>query len=234
MTLFHSKPALAAIVGLFLLPGELAQAVSKPDGGIRLGDVPPANKAEVSIAVEPERPRRGDIFLPASDYGGYIVVDKKKKQVVCWASRAEGQQCADAKLAAVVSELTAKAARQTVAIKVPDSQQAGVPVAIVVAAVACAGAGYVAGSLEAQQHTVLNVDAADTAQAVLNATAGTVTALAPAGKIVRAAMPHAGFVTRSVARLGIAGAICAASAGAGYEIYHFFFRRKNDIGAPAR
>jgi hypothetical protein len=65
---------------------------------------------------------------------------------------------------------------------------------------------------------------------------GTSTALRPAGAIARFAAPRAGvaLVGGISATAGLAVTICVASAGAGYGIYHFFFKDKSDIGAPAK
>lgn len=177
--------------------------------------------------------------LPLSEYGGYIVIGPNK-QVLCWASKRESQPCLQQIAEAVQGTNPLRQGpggreHKFVKVTLREPKVAAVPlVAAAVAIVACGSAGYVGASLNDQQNTILTVDAADAANAAVHATGGVVSALGPAKAIVKAAMPHAGMLTRITSRLGIAGAICAASAAGGVQIYHFIFRSERDIGAPAR
>ncbi len=172
------------------------------------------------------------VQLELSQYGGFLVVDKNK-QLVCGHSpfgSIDAPKCRSEIQALAQQTQPAKAYAN-----LRGKQTAAFPfIALAMAAVACGGAGFVAHSLEDSRNRILTVDAADAAQAVINATAGVSTAVRPASQLMRLAAPSAPILTRIVGTMGIAGAICAASAGAGYQIYHFVFRKKSDIGVPAR
>lgn len=225
-------PALFAAALLLLAP---AEAGAKADPFDRTGtpDAPGAqrrrNNPDLSTSTE----------LPLSEYGGFIVIDNDKK-VLCWASKRESQPCLQQIAEAVQGTNPLRQGpggreHKFVRVTLREPKVAAAPlVAAAVAIVACGSAGYVGASLHDQQNTILTVDAADAANAAVHAMGGAVSALGPAKAIVKATMPHAGMLTRITSRLGIAGAICAASAAGGVQIYHFIFRSERDIGAPAR
>lgn len=176
-----------------------------------------------------------------TNYGGYLVINKDKKLTVCGKSAKGGQigvpACDDPAVQSAHPQ-----AMQLALLGQPQGAKAETQVAVfpfialAVASVTCAGAGFVGASLHDQKNSILTQDATEQAQAAIMFVTGTSTALKPAGAIARIAAPRAaalmvGGVTTTA---GLAVAICAASAGAGYGIFHFFFKGKSDIGPPAK
>jgi len=187
-----------------------------------------ASRGDGSIGDSPRKPV--PIYLPTSNYGGYIVIDSKKN-VICG-----GSTKGSISLKNCTGELAAhvRNSRPTHAmINGEGTQTAGGPV-LLIAGVACAGAGYIAASLEVQRNTILMVNATEQVQAVITATGGASAAISPARQITKRMIPKAGLLTRAVTATGIVGAICGASAAGGYFIFHFLYRQASNIGDLAK
>lgn len=201
-------------LGVTLLPGEAVASLG--DGSI----------------TERKRPDPVPSDFNFSRHGGFLIFDKKGK-LVCGNS---GLGPIDAPACDQDKMRMAEVHRpRNVAARVKPEKTAAIPfVALGLASLACGAAGFITASLVEQQNTILVVHHTTAAQTAVMSAGGLVQSVRASGQIVRHALPHANLATRSVARAGVGGAICAASAGAGYAVFHFFFRRDSDLGEPAR
>lgn len=163
--------------------------------------------------------------LKFSKLGGYAVVNTKTGKLVCAGLPNGPLQSFKACDVAIKNEVVALLPKGAE----PEVKTAGPFIAMGVGAVACLGGGFMAGAVMEDAEKTIVFDPS-TVVSGANSTAMGYAATVPAAKaIVKKAMPKLGVVRAVAAVGGLTAAICLASASAGYGVYYFFFRSRDDI-----
>lgn len=233
----NRSPVAAAVLlsfGISLAPATAHGVGRATDNipGTTDGLSPQRSIDRLGIGNEVDRSDLRTAELNFSLHGGYLVVDSSGN-LVCGKSNVGLIDAA--KCDAEKTQLAERQMPRNVAARLEPKKTAAIPfVAIGLAAITCGAVGFITASLVEQQNTILIVNYTASAQATVLGVGGTASSVRAAGQLVRHVAPQLPKASRGLAALGVGGAICGASMGAGYGVFHFFFRKPSDVGEPAQ
>lgn|GEM_PF-5339160 len=190
------------------------------------------DQAETQTAAKKDRRAKVNF----SKYGGYIVFDQDKKPV-CGMSPfgAIGMEKCDSRPEIMAMVHQTKPRYAVVTLKGEKTAEivttvVGMSLALLAVGAFCGSAGYITGIIVKEKNDVVIVAPGHYERAGTNAVFGFVASWSPAKTLIRLAAPALGAATTALSAVPLGGAVCAASAGAGYAVHHFFFADKNDPG----